>query len=210
MESTVLFNMWPTVMLNYSGEKLLKWCFRILKTESWNIFTESEISRSKSNLSRCLEANLQTPDENYGCLCNLLLWGRLANEIQFVEVSYGTFVEIQRSECIWVTPRAWPRNEWDQSWLSWTQYYRALGNPLGFLSIYHLPWRPSRHLYHLPTTPYFISNPRFKFQPFLKLFCGVIMDKCGTGARELPFNIRIYLKQNSKSLMSFILVRNTV
>ena len=130
--------------------------------------------------------------------------------------SLKSVTEILRKFCrnskIWVylsqSPRAWPRNEWDQSWLCWTQYYRALGNPLGFLSIYHLPCR--RHLYHLPT-PCFISIfPDSNFNHFWNYFSGVIMNKCGIDARELPFNIRIYLKQNSKSLMSFILDRNTV
>ena len=129
--------------------------------------------------------------------------------------------------------KPWPRNEMNQSWLCWTQNYRALGNPLGFLSIYHLPRRPSHHLFYHPHTFFFKSS--IQVSSISNKFCGVYQAsldhslakeapetairtpfyrdlalKWTTAGVELPFNIRIYLKQNSKSLMSFILVRNTV
>ena len=145
------------------------------KNESWNIFTETEISRSKSNLSRCLEANLQTPHQNYGCYCNLLLWGRLAIEIQFVEASYGNFpkfcenfAEIQKSECIWVSLRG-PDRETNEINLGCVEHNTTGHLVTHLVSFQYITCRVAA----ICTTYYsmlYFNFPRFEFQPFLKLF----------------------------------------
>ena len=158
-----------------------------------------------------MEANLQTPHQNYGCYCNLLLWGRLTNAIQFVEVTYGKFAKIlPKFENLSVSEsRRGPDRETNEINLGCVEHNTTGHLVTHLVSFQYITCRVAA----ICTTYYsmlYFNFPRFEFQPFWNYFCGVIMNKCGIDARELPFNIRIYLKQNSKSLMSFILDRNTV
>jgi len=138
------------------------------KYESWNIFTETEISRSKSNLSRCLEANLQTPHQNYGCYCNLLLWGRLVNSLKSVTEILPNFAEIRKSECIWVSLRG-PDRETNEINLSCVEHNTTGHLVTHLVSFQYITCRVAA----ICTTYYsmlYFNFPRFEFQPFLKLF----------------------------------------
>ena len=110
-------------------------------------------------------------DENNGCLCSLPLWGRLANEIQFVEVTYGKFAKIlPKFENLSVSEsRRGPDRETNEINLGCVEHNTTGHLVTHLVSFQYITCRVAA----ICTTYYsmlYFNFPRFEFQPFMKLF----------------------------------------